>query len=168
MGEQILNQDNIQGYYAKFTSPNYHLCQYRMKQGSHKKYEMYNMHYGTVEDVDMSKSDHGFIGIKVMYDRKFFTADQQSAMTVFLKKYETVHKMQEQKKKFATLQALKAKNEEEAEQKQKLEEMKREQILNQDNIQGYYAKFTSPNYHLCQYRMKQGSHKKYEMYNMHY
>ena len=83
-----------------------------MKQGSHKKYEMYNMHYGTVEDVDMSKSDHGFvkvkdvkplsfkrgfvksfshnpIGIKVMYDRKFFTADQLQAMKVFMTKYET-------------------------------------------------------------------------------
>ncbi len=110
--EQILNQNNIQGYYAKFMSPYHYLCQYRMKQGSHKKYEMYNMHYGTVEDVDMSKSDHGFvgvkdvkplsfkrgfvksfshnpIGIKVMYDRKFFTADQLQAMKVFMTKYET-------------------------------------------------------------------------------
>jgi hypothetical protein len=60
----------------------------------------------------MSKSDHGFvevkdvkplsfkrgfvksfshnpIGIKVMYDRKFFTADQLQAMKVFMTKYET-------------------------------------------------------------------------------
>ena len=109
--ERILNQDNIHGYFAKFMSPHYYLCQYRLKPGSHKKHEMYNMNYGTIEDVDISKNHNGFIevkdvkplsfkrgfvksyshnpsGVKVMYDRKYFTSDHQKAMATFMKTYE--------------------------------------------------------------------------------